>query len=147
MPEIYFARAANGPVGLRCVTSVPWGTLRFGVHPTANENNVTEDDVLAFIANSIGSVWALELLLLLKRDAGRGWDADSLVRELRGSPIVIDEALQRLRAAGLVIQVDAGTYRYRPASPQLDGIASKLEGVYAARPIAVIKAIVAARTQ
>ncbi len=108
---------------------------------------MTEDDVLAFIANSIGSVWALELLLLLKRDAGRGWDADSLVRELRGSPIVIDEALQRLRAADLVIQVDAGTYRYRPASPQLDGIASKLEGVYAARPIAVIKAIVAARSE
>ena len=108
---------------------------------------MTEDDVLAFITNAIGSVWALELLLLLKRDAGRGWGAESLIRELRSSPIAIDDALDRLRTSGLVMQDGAGKYRYQPASPQLDGMASELEEIYAAKPMAVIKAIVAARTQ
>lgn len=107
---------------------------------------MTEDDVLAFIARSIGSVWALELLLLLKRDADRGWNAESLIRELRSSPIVIDEALKQLQNAGLVKQVDARTFRYHAASPLLDEIASEIANVYAIKPMAVIRAVVDART-
>ncbi|MPZ40093.1 MAG: hypothetical protein GEU95_18960 [Rhizobiales bacterium] len=106
---------------------------------------MTEDDLLTFIA-SIGSVWALELLLLLKRDPGRSWDPESLVRELRSSSVVIDEGLRRLQGAGLVMQDGARTYRYQTASPKLDNMASELEKVYATKPMTVIKAIVNART-
>jgi hypothetical protein len=56
---------------------------------------VTEDDLLAFIAISIGSVWTLELLMLLKREPHRHWDAESMIRELRGSPAVIEEGLRK----------------------------------------------------
>jgi hypothetical protein len=115
-------------------------------HPTANENNVTEDDVLAFIANSIGSVWALELLLLLKRDTGRGWEAEALVRELRSSPVVIAEALGRLQNAGLVMQRGPRTFQYHAASPLLDDVASEIVKVYAIKPMTVIRAIVDPRT-
>ena len=120
--------------------------LRFGDHPTANENNVTEDDVLAFITDSIGSVWALELLLLLKRDAGRGWTAEALVRELRSSPVVIAETLKQLQDAGLVMQDDARTSRYHAASPRLDDFASEIAKLYAIKPMTVIRAIVDVRT-
>jgi hypothetical protein len=107
---------------------------------------VTEDDVLLFIAASIGSVWALELLLLLKRDPDRSWNRESLVRELRSSPVVINEALQQLQSAGLATQDAAGVFRYHAASPELDVMASELEKTYATKPMTVIKAIVNART-
>jgi predicted transcriptional regulator len=106
---------------------------------------VTEDDLLAFIATSIGSVWAVELLLLLRRDPAHGWDADALVRELRSSAVVIDDALQRLHAAGLIIRDGSNVYRYRAASPQLNRLASELEEVYATKPMTVIRAIVSGR--
>ena len=106
---------------------------------------MTEDDLLAFIATSIGSVWVLELLLLLRRDPVRGWEAGALVRELRSSPIVIQDALARLRAAGLMARDAMGMCRYHAASPRLDRLASELEAAYAARPMTVINAIVAAR--
>ncbi len=105
-----------------------------------------EDDVLLFIAEKNGSVWALELLLLLKRDPDRSWNPESLVLELRSSPVVIDEALLRLQGAGLVKQDAAGAFRYQAASPELNIMASELEKTYAAKPMTVIKAIVNART-
>ena len=114
--------------------------------PKADVNDVPEDDLVAFIATSIGSIWALELLLLLRRDPGRSWDAESLVRELRSSPTIISEALGRLQRVGLTAQDRSGTCRYDAASPRLDRLASELEKVYAARPTTVINAIVAART-
>ncbi|MGH6771466.1 MAG: hypothetical protein ACRECO_20895 [Xanthobacteraceae bacterium] len=103
-----------------------------------------EEDLVAFVATSISSVWALELLLLLRRDPAKYWEAESLIRELRSSPVVIDEGLKRLQGAGLVMQDDRGTYRYQAASPRLDQLVSELQAAYATRPMTVIEAIVAA---
>jgi hypothetical protein len=105
---------------------------------------VTDDDLLAFIGTSITSVWALELLLLLKREPDRAWDAETLIRELRSSPVVIDDALKSLQGAGLVMQDGAMTYRYQAASARVDALACEIEKAYAARPMTVIKAVVAA---
>ena len=105
---------------------------------------MTEDDLLAFIASSIGSVWSLELLLLLKRAPQRSWAQEELIRELRGSSVVIAEALTILQNAGLVAQDSCGGFRYQTASERLDQLVSELEQAYAARPMTVIKAIVAA---
>jgi hypothetical protein len=105
---------------------------------------VPDDDLLAFIATTISSVWALELLLLLRSDPARCWEAESLIRELRSSPVVIEEALKRLQGAGLVMQDDRETYRYQAASPRLDQLVSELQRAYATKPMTVIEAIVAA---
>jgi hypothetical protein len=105
-----------------------------------------DDDLFAFIGGSIDSVWALELLLLLKRDRDRAWEPDTLIRELRSSPVVIEEALKGLRDAGLVTP-DGRGYRYWPASPRLDELVSSLERAYAATPMTVIKAVVTSRTE
>jgi DNA-binding HxlR family transcriptional regulator len=107
---------------------------------------VTEDDVLAYIATAIGSVWALELLLLLKQDTGRDWEAGELIRELRSSPVVITEALNQLQNAGLVAQNEARKFRYHAASPRLDDLASAIAKLYAIKPMTVIRAIVDVRT-
>jgi DNA-binding GntR family transcriptional regulator len=108
--------------------------------------SVTEDDLFSFIAHSIGSVWTLELLILLKRQPGRSWDEESLIRELRSSSVVVREALQRLQSAGLVIRDPNGRSRYQAASPQLDRLAFEISQLYAAKPMTVIKAMIDART-
>src|SRR4051794_23017980 len=92
---------------------------------------VTEDDLLSFVTASIRSVWALELLLLLKRDPARSWDAESLIRELRSSPVVIADALASLVGAGLVIDENGVSCRYGAASATLDQLVIELGHVYA----------------
>jgi hypothetical protein len=150
-PQIFCTAAANGAVGflrsesITCSESIPANTALPVRRPTAQETKVTEEDLLAFIATSIGSVWALELLLLLKREPSRRWNADALVRELRSSPIVIGEALQQLRTAGLIAQDSPDAYRFRTASPQVNLLVSELEKAYATKPMTVIKAIVTGR--
>jgi hypothetical protein len=102
---------------------------------------VTDQDLLSFVSASIRSVWALELLLFLKRNSTQSWDADSLILELRSSSVVIAEALASLEAAGL-IRNNGTTYRYDAASPKLDEIVAGLEHLYAEKPLSVVKAIV-----
>jgi hypothetical protein len=103
---------------------------------------VTEDDVLAFAAASIRSVWTLELLFTLKRDPARVWNVDGLIRELRSSQVVVRAALESLAGAGLISEENPGGYRYRTASPELDQLVAELEKIYAVKPASVIRAIV-----
>jgi hypothetical protein len=102
----------------------------------------TEQEVLTFSAASLNSVWTLELLLFLKRQAPKCWQADALIRELRSSQVVVSEGLANLQNAGLVIEEPESGYRYQAASPHLDEMVSELAGLYASRPTAVIRAIV-----
>lgn len=101
-------------------------------------------DLDSFIRDFIRSVWDLELLLLLRRTASRGWEPDELVRELRSSPLLVAEALLVLGRAGLVIQEKPGSHRYQAASPALDEMVQQLEIAYARTPAAVTRAIWAA---
>lgn len=100
-----------------------------------------DPDLLGFVREHIRSVWALELLLLLRRDAERCWAPADLVRELRASQMLVSDNLQRLEAAGIVIPDDTGCYRYAPASPVLDGLCGRLEAAYRERPVAVVNMI------
>jgi hypothetical protein len=107
-------------------------------------NDVTDDDIFAFVRASVRSVWALELLLLLRRDPGRAWSPDELVRELRGSPAIVAEELAGLQRAGLVAAEPDGRFRYGPQAPRLDELAAGVQRMYAAKPMAIVKAIMAA---
>jgi hypothetical protein len=104
---------------------------------------VTEEDVYTFIRDSIGSVWTLEMLLLLRRSNERLWTPADLVRELRSSDTVVAEGLQMLTAAGLVTGTASG-YRYQPASSAQSELVEELQRTYSAKPVTVIKAIMAA---
>jgi hypothetical protein len=102
---------------------------------------VTEEEVLAFVQSSFKSVWVLEVLLTLRRDAARSWHGDELVRELRSSQVVVTEALNSLRNLGMVKDEPGGTFAYQPASPTLDALAAAMAGLYAVKPTSVIRAI------
>src|SRR3954471_20216612 len=90
----------------------------------------TEDEVANFIRSSFRSVWTLELLLLLKRDA-RSWPRDAIVAALRASELIVAQGLDALTAAGLVIVDEAGNAAYRPASPGAASLVDGAEALYA----------------
>jgi hypothetical protein len=96
-----------------------------------------------FIGEHIRSVWALELLLRLKREPDRRWRPDDLVRELRASTSLVADNLQRFERGGFVIVDSAGEFRYAPASPVLADLAEVLERAYRERPVAIINLIAA----
>ena len=99
------------------------------------------EDVLRFIASSFRSVWALELLLLLKREP-RLWAQDELVTAMRASELVVTNALDALVAAGLA-SVEGSGVRYAPVNDHVAGFVERVEAIYAVRPDAVRRAIIA----
>jgi len=102
-----------------------------------------EQDVLRFLRSEIASLWTLELLLLIARDAARDWSIDGLTRELRASAGITTGALLRLGEAGLVVGSD-GVYRYSPASAELERLVRRTAEAYATYPLAVTEAVLSA---
>jgi len=99
-----------------------------------------DPDLTGFVREHVPSVWALELLLLLKRTPERCWSAAELVRELRASASLVSEILQRLQRSGLAAPEPDG-WRYAPANAVLEQLCGELEVTYKARPVAVINLI------
>jgi len=103
----------------------------------------SDDDLRRFVAASFPSVWALELLLLLKREQ-RPWTATELLTALRASELVISKALDALVAAGLA-SLEQGGARYLPASRDTAALVERVEQLYLSRPNQVRRLIVAGR--
>lgn len=101
----------------------------------------SSDELTAFIASSFRSIWALELLFLLKRQ-GRPCSQQELVSSLRASPAVVDTALETLIAAGLAV-VDAEAFAYMPASADVALLVEESEQLYRSRPNWMRRLIVA----
>lgn len=102
------------------------------------------DDLVRFIGSSFRSVWALELLLILKRDR-RIWSQAELVATMRASELVVSKALDALVAAGLAFVEGEGA-EYMPINDEVSACVDQLEQLYALRPDAVRRTIVAAST-
>ncbi|MCR5878544.1 hypothetical protein [Phenylobacterium sp. J367] len=94
-----------------------------------------------FVREHVRSVWALELLLLLKRDPTRCWQPAELVRELRASQALVHDNLVRFERGGLVRIDDTGCYGYAPAGSVLAELSERLEAAYRERPVAIINLI------
>ena len=104
----------------------------------------SDEDVLRFIAASFPSVWALELLLALRRER-RPWGHEQLVATLRASELVVSKALDALVAAGLA-SADSEGALYLPVNRQVDECMDRVEELYRTRPNAVRRTIIAAST-
>jgi predicted transcriptional regulator len=103
---------------------------------------ISPEQLATFIATSFRSVWALEVLLLLKREA-RTLTTDELVASLRASTAVVNQALASLIAGGLVA-TEAGGVAYRPATADVTDLVEAAERSYATRPDQVRRTIIAA---
>ena len=78
---------------------------------------------------------------MLRRDPGRLWDIETLVRELRGSLALVSESLRILGAAGLAAVGEAGACSYAPRTPELDELVSALVELYSQKPITILRTI------
>lgn len=101
-----------------------------------------EQEILDFIRTSFRSVWSLELLLHLKRNADRAWTSAELVADLRGSELIVTQSRTVLVTAGLVIVDDQGRVQYRPASAALELLVDQVEAMYSRSPDAVRRLII-----
>lgn len=101
-----------------------------------------EQDLFGFIREQLRSVWALELLLLMRRSGERAWSPADLVGELRASHTLVTDNLAAFERAGLVRADDDGRYTFAPVSPVLSALCDQLAAAYAERPVTVINAIV-----
>lgn len=93
---------------------------------------------LAFIRRNLKSVWALELLLLLRADRERGWTTAELVSELRASDSLVARILEDFRRHGLV--GGEGGWRYAAKGTDAE-LCDQIETHYRERPMTLIKAI------
>lgn len=106
---------------------------------------MTDQDLAAFVREHVRSVWALELLLLLKKDPDRCWTPAELVRELRASTGLVNDNLQRFERGGIAVRDDQGCFRYAPAAAVLAEFCDGLEQAYKTRPVAIVNLIAAPR--
>lgn len=104
----------------------------------------SDEDILRFIAASFPSVWALELLLALRRER-RPWTREQLVAALRASELVVSKALDALVAAGLA-SLDHEGALYMPANQDMNECMARVEHLYRKRPNMVRRTIVSAST-
>jgi len=100
-------------------------------------------ELLSFIRRSVRSVWALELLLLIRRPPVRTWSTGELVVELRASEAVVNGVLGGFVRDGVVAPEAEGGFRFASGVAALDEICEALAETYRERPTAVIKAIAA----
>jgi hypothetical protein len=103
---------------------------------------VLEPDLLAFVRTSIPSIWALELLLLLRRAAPGSLSRDELVQHLRATPTLIDRLLEQFEASRLVSKTETGAVRFACSTPELAGLCEVLATAAEQRPIALRDAII-----
>lgn len=111
------------------------------VEKLVGHDTYSEAEILSFVRAAIGSICALELLILLRRERGKVWRPGELVRELRSSNLAVTQALDRLGQSGLVEEVPDLGYRYRQGSAQFDTICQRLETEYVQRPVTIVRAI------
>ena len=102
----------------------------------------SDEDVLQFIAASLPSVWALEVLLTLKADR-RSWSRDDLISTLRASEVVVSKAIDALVAAGLASIGDDGV-SYLPVNRQVEDCVERVEQLYRTKANVVRRVIIAA---
>jgi hypothetical protein len=101
-----------------------------------------DDELLSFAASSFRSIWALEVVLLLKNDR-RNWSRAELVAALRASELVVNNSLDGLLAAGIASADEQGA-TFMPANEQIAECVDEIERLYRSRPNAVRRAIIAA---
>ena len=100
--------------------------------------------LISFLRTSIPSLWALELLLLMRRAAPGYMTRDELVQHLRATPTLIDRLLSQFVASGLIARNESGSYRFDCATPDIAALCEELALAAEERPIALRDAIVSA---
>jgi hypothetical protein len=102
---------------------------------------VIPDDVIDLIEKHITTVWALELLLLMRQHRDRAWTINDLSKDLRASADVVVRMMPSLIAGGLIAEVEGGALRYAPSDEKLDQTVARLDEFYKQFPVTIVRQI------
>lgn len=98
-------------------------------------------DLLEFLRRSLPSVWALELLLLMRKNASRTYSVEELATDLRASQSVVVSILPQFTVDGLVVEAEPGRFAYRPTDDALAAKIDRLAVIYRESPVALVREI------
>jgi hypothetical protein len=104
----------------------------------------SNEEISDFVRTTFRSVWALDLLILLRQNGGRTLTTEEMVAALRGSELVVTQSVGMLAAAGLILADPEGAATYAAASAETEALVAETERLYARSPNAVRRMIVAA---
>jgi hypothetical protein len=128
-----------------------FGTAR-GEHPTpdscvylksttnaaASVHRVIDDDLAQFV-QSLQSLWAVDVLLLLYRERAQSWTVEAITRELRSSAPLIREIVIKLERGDLVSRQADGALRYGASTAALEDLVTRLDRLRNERPLALAR--------
>jgi hypothetical protein len=98
---------------------------------------VDETILAAFIRDNFRTVCSLELLLLLHENPERSWSSSDLVKELRASTTLVNQALTQFLASGLINE-KSGAWQLAFLDAGQQEVLRDLALLYRQRPIATI---------
>jgi len=102
------------------------------------------EELCLLIKDTIPTIEAAELLVVLSRDPARQWKPEEIVHEIRPTVIAESEVrkcLALFQARGLVIESQDARFQYQPASDALDSTVRALAKAYKERPVTLIRLI------
>jgi DNA-binding FadR family transcriptional regulator len=102
-------------------------------------------ETLKFIRTCFTSVWALELLLMMRRECTKIWSIGELTQELRASDLIVREALPELVNCGLVAETGREMFQYRPVESTLEQLVNRVAAAYSQNRMQVVEEILNAR--
>jgi hypothetical protein len=100
-------------------------------------------NVRSFLNDHVESVVQLEVLLLVYASPGRDFATADVVEALRIEPAWAEAQLSAMCARGILVRAAAGSYRWDPATPELESAVGGLARAYADRRVSVIGLIYA----
>lgn len=106
---------------------------------------LVEQDLSEFLRSTFRSIWSLELLFLTADDPKRCWCNAELVAALRASELVVQQGVDDLSAAALVVPEPGQCIRYSPVSAQLHQQVMAARTLYMRSPHVVRRMIVRAQ--
>jgi hypothetical protein len=129
-----------------------------GIHVAPESVNVSmegampeiPESVKQFVATHIHSIDVVEVLLLLRRESPKEWDASAVSKALWLERSGVEAILEQLSGAGLLKSGNDGaprSHRYSPASPEAVHAVNELAKWYLANPVAIVALVFSNRAQ
>ena len=101
-----------------------------------------DPDLINFVRHSLRSVWALEVLLFIRRHSPEPVGYGTIVRELRATPALVRRIVEQLVAEHLVVPEGAESVRFRASTTSLERMCDLVDAASRDRPIALRDAII-----
>lgn len=102
------------------------------------------DDLRALIQDTIPTLDAAELLLLLAQNRDRPYSVRAIIEAMR--PTAVSEStarryLQQFESRGLIAPAENESYQYAAVTPELEAAVRALTRVYNERPVTLVRMI------